>query len=135
MRTVHEYFGLSYASHQVIPRVLAASMPEGWQRRFVGLMEELDAAFPDTGPEGYDVRPARWRYPDDLAPDELQAAGVTAEWAGDSRIYRDREGVELLGQVPVPTSDPLPHYRNGHVEPDLDAIEALRTRRRIGDAL
>jgi len=132
---VHDYFGLTYVSYQVVPRVLAASMPEDWQRQFVGLMKEYDAAFSNVGPEGYDVRPARRRYPNDLSPDELQTAGITVEQVGDSPVYRDREGVEILGQVSMPTSDPLPHYSHGHVEPDLDAIEALRARRRAEAAL
>src|SRR5262249_20531242 len=39
---VHEYFCLTYAAYQVIPRSIAQSMPVAWQRRFVRLMRQMD---------------------------------------------------------------------------------------------
>lgn len=54
---VHDYFGLTYASYQVLPRVLMQEMPEDWQRRFVELMREADDLFewPKSG-SGYVVQ-------------------------------------------------------------------------------
>lgn len=40
---VHLFFGLSYASYQVLPRSILQSAPLWWQRRYIKLMEELDA--------------------------------------------------------------------------------------------
>lgn len=40
---VHLYFGLTYSSYQVLPRSILQSAPLWWQKRFVKLMEELDA--------------------------------------------------------------------------------------------
>ena len=40
------WFNLSGAKYLVLPRSVLQSMPvDGWQRRFVGCLEELDAAF------------------------------------------------------------------------------------------
>lgn len=40
------WFGLSYASFIVIPRILAHEMPNDWQARMAKLLEEYDEAFP-----------------------------------------------------------------------------------------
>ncbi len=40
---VHMFFGLSYASYQVLPRSILQSDPAWWQKRYVKLMEELEA--------------------------------------------------------------------------------------------
>lgn len=45
-RTVHGWFGLTYASYLVWPRSLMQDMPEDWQHRFVKLAEELEEAYP-----------------------------------------------------------------------------------------
>jgi len=53
--TVHEAFGLTRASYFVIPRLVLESMPEGWQERFVDLVNEAHERFVfDERP--YDVR-------------------------------------------------------------------------------
>lgn len=41
-----QWFGLSYASFLVLPRVLMHEMPDDWQRRMAELLAEYDAAFP-----------------------------------------------------------------------------------------
>ena len=46
-----EWFGLSYASFIVVPRVLAHEMPDEWQRKMADLLEQYDATFPEW-PEG-----------------------------------------------------------------------------------
>jgi hypothetical protein len=43
--TVHDWFELTYADYLALPRSILQSMPEAWQRRFVGLMNQLDARF------------------------------------------------------------------------------------------
>lgn len=42
---IHTYFNLTYANYLVIPRTLLQSMDEGWQERFVRLLNELNEAF------------------------------------------------------------------------------------------
>lgn len=42
---IHEYFELSYAHYLVMPRTLLQSMPEKWQKEFVGLLEEFEEKF------------------------------------------------------------------------------------------
>lgn len=42
---IHEYFELSYAHYLVIPRTLLQSMPSGWQKDFVKLLEEFEDRF------------------------------------------------------------------------------------------
>ena len=37
---IHEWFGLTYASYFVMPRVCLQSLPLEWQKRFVELMDE-----------------------------------------------------------------------------------------------
>jgi len=44
-RTIHEAFGLSYASYLVIPRLVLQSMPEDWQVRFVAMIDECHERF------------------------------------------------------------------------------------------
>lgn len=40
---IHAFFSLSYANYLCIPRSVLQSMPLTWQRKFVDLIEELDA--------------------------------------------------------------------------------------------
>lgn len=50
---IHAYFGLSYASYLVIPRVVLQSMPKEWQDRFVKLMREVtDTLNAEWEPDG-----------------------------------------------------------------------------------
>lgn len=41
------WFGLSYASFLVLPRVAMHEMPDEWQAKMTDLLEEYDAAFPN----------------------------------------------------------------------------------------
>lgn len=41
-----DWFGMSYASFAVIPRVLMHAMPDAWQGRMALLLEQYDHAFP-----------------------------------------------------------------------------------------
>ena len=43
-KTVHGWFGLTYAAYLTIPRLALENMPADWQRRFVELMEEFEAS-------------------------------------------------------------------------------------------
>lgn len=45
------WFGLSYASWLVVPRIALQSMPEGWQHQFFGMLNELEEEL--EHPEGY----------------------------------------------------------------------------------
>lgn len=114
---VHDFFSFSYSSYQVVPRVLAQSMPHGWQARFVALMEEMQQAFEYLGDVDYDVRPAQDVYASELTEKQRALTGVTRGWDAyqDREIYWDREGNEIPGyaHVMVPVSDPLPPYNRG----------------------
>lgn len=45
---IHGWFGLSYCSYFVMPRVAMEAMPHEWQRKFIGLMDEADALGMET---------------------------------------------------------------------------------------
>jgi len=54
---VHNWFGLSYASYLVLPRLVLQHMPMTWQEAFVALLEQIDETFEDFNPPGgYHVR-------------------------------------------------------------------------------
>ena len=50
------WFGLSYASFLVLPRVLMQDMPTEWQERMAVLLTEYDDAFPNQPDIGTSVR-------------------------------------------------------------------------------
>jgi hypothetical protein len=49
-KKIHEFFGLTYASYLVLPRVFLESMPDDWQARFVEMIEEIPEVL-DIDPE------------------------------------------------------------------------------------
>lgn len=68
---VHQFFGLSYANYLVLHRTLLQSMPEEWQERFCGLLEEYNRAFRHVEkPAVYQVQPKddRGRFAKDPVP-------------------------------------------------------------------
>lgn len=71
---IHGWFGLTYANYLVLNRSLLQSMPDSWQARFVGCLEELRDAYshldhPDTD-RAYNVtvRSASGRFRGDPIP-------------------------------------------------------------------
>lgn len=59
MSKLWEWFGLSYASFLVLPRVLMHEMSEEWQNKMVKLLEEYDESFPnmpDLGTRVYVIK-------------------------------------------------------------------------------
>lgn len=130
---VHGWFELSYSNYQVIPRTLMQSMPGGWQRRMVACLEELREAFGNVEQApGYEVRACRWQSPIDTDHDTLRKLGFYWIWdvANDGRTYFDRDGNEVDAWrtcVPVPVTDPIPHYDRGRarVEPYGDQSWAV----------
>jgi hypothetical protein len=134
---IHSLFGLTYNSYQVVPRVLAQSMPHDWQTRFVQCMEEMEDAFRYLGPVDYDVQTAESVYVDELTEDQMKAVGVFCieDSTEGSDGYYDRDGNEIEGQlrVMVPVPDPLPPYNRGrtrvlradqlHLCPNCDGID------------
>lgn len=114
---VHAWFELSYANYQVLSRTLMQSMPAEWQRRMVACLEELRGAFEhvEQAP-GYEVRACRWQAPDLTDDDTLLRVGFSWEDYHDGRTYYDRDGNEVDAWrtcVPVPVTDPIPHYDRG----------------------
>lgn len=145
-RDVSSWFELSYSNFAVLHRVELEHMPEGWQHRFVRMLDELEAAYAHLDhPEGYEVYPARWVLVEDLTEAEAKAAGVTGtlddfpglpddptreevdvhdaafERASANQVFYDADGNELDSQsrIPIRIPDPIPHYRHGRVEPRL----------------
>ncbi len=43
--TIHNWFGLTYASYLVLPRVLMQEMPSEWQAKMVVLLNEAQEAW------------------------------------------------------------------------------------------
>lgn len=122
---VHTWFGLSYSNYQVLHRTLMQSMPDGWQDRMVGCLEELRDAYRHVAQApGYEVSAVDWKYANELSDVEMRLTGVTydpdREGAYDSG-YRDRDDDELgsVDRVAVPAHEPVPHYNRGraYVEP------------------
>jgi len=114
---IQDFFGLTYSSYQVVPRVLAQSMPHAWQARFVACMEEMQQAFGYLGDVDYEVTPAEDVYANELTEEQMKLTGITSEWNEnrDREIYWDRNGNEIDGwtHVMVPVPDPLPPYSRG----------------------
>lgn len=50
------WFGLSYASFLVLPRVLMEAMPDEWQDKIAGLLEEYDSTYPNQPDVGTRVQ-------------------------------------------------------------------------------
>jgi hypothetical protein len=140
---IHTWFGLSYANYLVLPRTLLQSMPAEWQHRFVGCLKEFDAAFAGVAQaHAYTVTPGNERELGGLRDDQLADLGFERKRTPcrcDDRececpwtLYFDANGDahEAWERVVVPAYDPVSHYNRGRtkVEPDLDAIEAVRQR-------
>jgi len=53
---VHNWFGLTYSSYLVLPRVLLQSAPLEWQQKFIRLLNDLEEMFPDQHGHEYWVR-------------------------------------------------------------------------------
>lgn len=126
---VHAFFGLTYSSYQVVPRVLAQNMPHEWQARFVQCMEEMQQAFGYLGDIGYDVKPAEGVYANELTEAQQALTGVTAEWDEDQdrEVCHDADGNEIEGytRIMVPVPDPLPPYNRGRTRvPRADQLDA-----------
>ncbi|MFF0009639.1 hypothetical protein ACFYQT_40295 [Streptomyces tibetensis] len=127
---VHTYFGLSYANYLVLPRTMLQSMPEGWQVRFVAMLNQLHDAFEHV-PQAptYQVTAGKTLQLNEMTESQLHAAGIDVEGDGEdgpgpgTRYHRRSDGAELTGDDYgfVPGKDPVPHYNRGRtrVEPRL----------------
>lgn len=123
---IHTWFGLSYCNYQVLHRTLMQSMPIEWQQRMVACLEQLSSAFAHIEqPEGFKVDAAVFREPWELSPNERQRAGLTVEYedATDETFtyLLDGQEIDRHASVPLPVSDPVPHYQRGrtYIEPRL----------------
>src|SRR5262249_15163178 len=86
---IHEWFGLTYANHQVLHRSLMQSMPREWQERMVRCLEELQVAYQHLPQaEAYEIIPGTEHEVGSLTADQLTAAGVTFE--SDAAGFIDR---------------------------------------------
>ena len=125
---VHHFFGLTYASYLVLPRVLLQSMPDDWQSRFVQILNEYDDAVREIKQAPvYDVTPGRETEVTELTEIELRHLGITVKEPdeddpdGDT-VYLDAEGREMdrWETVLVPITDPLPPYNRGRTKLQLN---------------
>jgi hypothetical protein len=131
---VHGWFGLTYANFLVIHRAMLQSMPLDWQRRFVELLEDMNAAYTDLDIPDFEVKTVEDTYVNELTEAQMQALGITRGDGDDEddedwkATYYDRDGRELdeHGHVGVPVPDPIPHYRHAYLPPDEAAIAAWR---------
>lgn len=137
VRDIHTWFGLTYSSHLVLPRVLLQSMPEDWQARFVAALDELRTAFEHIDqPASYKVTAAEEREAGDLTGDELRQMGITRrevpctvdhdhdeddENCNGGVLFDsyDEADMDAARRVLVPCADPLPAYNRGrtHIPP------------------
>lgn len=129
---IHGHFGLSYANYLVLHRTLLQSMPGPWQEQFVGLLEELDAAYGHLDrPNSFQVTPGDQAQVEDLSDEERARCGITVadDSDPDEVWYADRDGNQLTkyDYVTVPRADTVPDYQRGraYLPPDLDAVAAL----------
>lgn len=123
---IHEHFGLTYASYQVLPRTVLQSMPVWWQRAFVDLLRLADQAAADLPSPSYCVQTGEWKHPHDLDPKRLHRLGY--RWAPGRKAILDANDDELdvtYNDQPVfdPSPDPLPHYQRGRTRVSLREIE------------
>jgi len=85
------WFSLSYARWLTLPRVLMHEMPDEWQGKMAGLLEEFDREFPDwcqqqlivTAKEKGRFQPlpevlCEYRHPDKAAIDRLRSTASRA---------------------------------------------------------
>lgn len=145
---VHEWFSLSYCNFLVWHRAHMQSMPLEWQRRFVELAEELDAAYPDGTGVDYEVNTVRFSYVSELSAAEMRQLDITVsydedgEWDGVSEIawhereyyLKDGQAVPGIHRVGIPAPDPVPHYKHSYLPPDEAGIAALRAARAAREA-
>ncbi len=53
---IHHWFGLTYSSYLVLPRSALQTMPVEFQRRFVAMLDEMQATIdPSVFPDSYAV--------------------------------------------------------------------------------
>lgn len=131
---VHAYFGLTYANFLVIHRAQLQSMPLDWQKQFVELLEDLNAAYAHLGHVDFEVKTVRDSYVDELAEDEMKLLGIACEHGEEADAYTDKDGNEMAAgwaHVGVPVPDPIPHYKHAYLPPDEAAIESARAARRF----
>ena len=84
---IHNWFGLSYSNYLVLPRSILQSMSAEWQKKFVGLLDEMEEKMNE--------------YKIPLQPDYQVTARNNGKYVKD--IYSDywRNGQRCFGLVDV----------------------------------
>lgn len=122
---IHQFFGLSYSSYLVLPRVLLQSMPQDWQRRFVDLVDEYFTATRGVEqPDCYSVEAGEEREVWELSLAQLADLGITEEEGEDEDSFgkfHDKDGNEMerWERVIIRTRNPLPPYSRGRTRVEL----------------
>jgi hypothetical protein len=80
-RKIPEWFNLTYSNYLVLPRAALQSMPDGWQEKFVALLDELRETADRSGlefPDRYRVHAVntRGRYVRDPIPHYKHAPNI-----------------------------------------------------------
>lgn len=146
VRDIHTWFGLTYSNYLVLPRTLLQSMPDEWQARFVGALEELQQAFAHIEhPQAYKVDAAEEHELGDLSDAQLKALDIdrheiacTVDHDHQADSFRcndetlfdsaERAGMESSERVLIPCADPIPAYNRGrtHIPPLAGVIDQSR---------
>lgn len=122
---IHTWFNLTYANYLVVPRSVLQSMPDEWQQRFVGCLEEMGTAFGHLEWPPYEVltlnrEKERVSFEDCPTCDgtgKLLVGGLPVDpeqpcedCDGEGEVEADRwETTEEVGT----RTDPIPHYNRG----------------------
>lgn len=119
---IHAWFELTYANYLVLPRSVLQSMPDEWQHRFVGCLEEMGKAYGYLDWPAYSVQ-ALAREADIITP--VMECEVCAG-RGHDEDGEDCPVCEAMGEIPTNEGeryetpeevgfriDPIPHYERG----------------------
>lgn len=113
---IHGFFGLTYSSYFVVPRIVLSSMPATWQARFVDLFGELGERIGDgwEPARGYAVfaRGVNGRFEHDPFSEYRRAALLPVT---EGPLYhRDEEGA-VVPPTPRPRAPQPEGARDGEI--------------------
>lgn len=78
-KSVHGYFGLTYANYLVMHRTLMEAMPVEWQDKFVRLLDEYDNAWRHIdNPSQFKVDTGKWVLVDDMSDEQREQQSIVS---------------------------------------------------------
>lgn len=122
-KTIHGWFGLTYANYLVMPRSVLQSMPDEWQAEFVKLLNECREEFEHLDWPHYHVQALRREreYILESLCEECGGSGIDEEDEEeecencDGSGYFDEDRYETAEEVGFRT-DPIPPYDRGRTK-------------------